>query len=124
MRASACAAYAQCAYITITQQRLGSLSLFCMLPISRGLRYKCRRRHGAEKTCKGNVDEGLATIEAVYRLCKAVDPSGQYDDLLWYFVYTVGLVAKQGSWKAKRNLQALGVTGDHLSAADSGAGSL
>ena len=64
------------------------------------------RRRG-EGTFRGAVEEGVCTIEAIYWLCRSLDPSGKYDDLLWYYSHIRGLVREHGSRRSRSFLKAM-----------------
>lgn len=53
-------------------------------------------RRGAG-TFRGAVDEGVCTIEAIYFVCRQLQPNANFDDLLWFFSYMRQLVNTSGS---------------------------
>ena len=59
----------------------------------------CGRRRG-DATYKGALDEGVCTIEAIYWLCRVLDPGGSYDDLLWFYSHTRDLIISLGDSRA------------------------
>jgi hypothetical protein len=65
------------------------------------------------------VDCGVCTIEALYLLCRQLQPQpeGCWDDLLWLWVYQRRLVQQKGSRQTRQEMQqnyaaACGVAGD------------
>ncbi|KAF6263866.1 hypothetical protein COO60DRAFT_1634801 [Scenedesmus sp. NREL 46B-D3] len=53
------------------------------------------------------VDSGVCTIEALYLLCRQLQPQPEacWDDLLWLWVYQRQLVQQRGSHQTRREMQ-------------------
>ena len=68
--------------------------------------HRCGRRRG-NATYKGALDEGVCTLEAIYWLCRVLDPGGSYDDLLWFYSHTRDLIKAHGSSRSRAFIEQL-----------------
>lgn len=49
----------------------------------------------------------MCTIEAIYWLCKTLDPGGSFDDLLWYYAHIRNIIKQHGTARTRKNLECM-----------------
>lgn len=90
------------ARVLLRHPKIASLPRIQLPPAVRSLFW--RRGTGSFRAA---VDCGVCTIEALYLLCRQLQPQpdGQWDDLLWLWLYQRELVQRMGSYQTRQEMQ-------------------